>query len=144
MRVVFTLLFKKNLKSDLWPVMVRLIDLISLPIFRDAGLDIIEQTLESSDDAQHFKSCATFIARRAHFDNEIALILSCEEIAAASILVTCDLLGDFTRLENLPSSLLTDRAVEGAVALRQLIGSRESSADFPIRGAPSAQIMVEK
>jgi hypothetical protein len=93
-------------------------------------LDIVEHVLESRDDVQHFKMYATFIAHRAHFDNEIASRFSCEEIAAAAILVTCDLLGDVTVLENVPSSLLTERAADGAAAVRQVVGSRERT-DFP-------------
>ncbi len=113
---------------------------------RNAGLDVVEQVLESRDEFQNFKSYATLIAHRAHFDHEIASRFSCNEIAAASILVTCDLLDDFTVLENVPSSLLTERAAEGAAALRQRVGSRESL-NFPVQlggGMPSAHVhMVE-
>jgi hypothetical protein len=111
---------------------------------RDAGLDIVEQVLESCEVGQYFKTYACFIAHRALFDNEIAARLSCEEMAVASILATCDLLGDFRVLETVPSSLLTDRAAEGAAALRQLARSREcTNPPIPLSGAiPSVYIYI--
>jgi hypothetical protein len=87
-------------------------------------MDIVEVVLEKYEGRRSFKKYSSFLVQISHFDTDMVSRFSYAEIATAAILLTCAHFGDFSAEDLIPAFLLTDRASQAAIVLRQVAARR--------------------